>query len=49
MRDKRPRVNESRHYSCAGRNPQDEAFVVNFNDDFYLDLDKDFSPAVFRA
>src|SRR6202034_2736341 len=27
-------------------NPQDEAFVVNFNDDFYLDLDKDFTNSV---
>jgi len=27
-------------------NPQDEAFVVNFNDDFYLDLDKDFSSSI---
>src|SRR5439155_771327 len=25
---------------------QDEAFVVNFNDDFYLDLDKDFTSSV---
>jgi Ca-activated chloride channel family protein len=27
-------------------NPNDEAFVVNFNDDFYLDLDKDFTNSV---
>jgi Ca-activated chloride channel family protein len=27
-------------------NPQDEAFVVNFNDDFYLDLDKDFTNSI---
>jgi Ca-activated chloride channel family protein len=24
-------------------NPQDEIFLVNFNDDYYLDLDKDFT------
>jgi len=27
-------------------NPQDEAFVVNFNDDFYLDSDKDFTNSI---
>src|SRR6516165_5300386 len=43
MRDKRPRVNEAALTLVQNSNPQDEAFVVNFNDDFYLDLDKDFS------
>jgi len=43
MRDKRPRVNEAALTLVQSSNPQDEAFVVNFNDDFYLDLDKDFS------
>jgi Ca-activated chloride channel family protein len=43
MRDKRPRVNEAALTLVESSNPQDEAFVVNFNDDFYLDLDKDFS------
>jgi Ca-activated chloride channel family protein len=43
MRDKRPRVNEAAITLVQASNPQDEAFVVNFNDDFYLDLDKDFS------
>jgi len=46
MRDKRPRVNEAALTLVQASNPQDEAFVVNFNDDFYLDLDKDFSNSV---
>ena len=43
MRDKRPRVNEAAITLVQASNPEDEAFVVNFNDDFYLDLDKDFT------
>src|SRR6266568_3340804 len=35
MRDKRPRVNEAAITLVQASNPQDEAFVVNFNDDFY--------------
>ncbi|HEY2460109.1 MAG TPA: VWA domain-containing protein [Candidatus Acidoferrum sp.] len=46
MRDKRPRVNAAAITLVEASNPQDEAFVVNFNDDFYLDLDKDFSNSV---
>jgi Ca-activated chloride channel family protein len=46
MRDKRPRVNEAAVTLVQSSNPQDEAFVVNFNDDFYLDLDKDFSSSI---
>ncbi|MGB6670028.1 MAG: VWA domain-containing protein, partial [Candidatus Acidiferrum sp.] len=46
MRDKRPRVNEAALTLVESSNPQDEAFVVNFNDDFYLDLDKDFSSSI---
>jgi Ca-activated chloride channel homolog len=46
MRDKRPRVNEAAITLVQASNPQDEAFVVNFNDDFYLDLDKDFTNSV---
>ena len=46
MRDKRPRVNEAALTLVEASNPQDEAFVVNFNDDFYLDLDKDFSNSI---
>src|SRR6266404_2424312 len=33
MRDKRPRVNEAAITLVQASNPQDEAFVVNFNDD----------------
>lgn len=46
MRDKRPKVNEAAITLVQSSNPQDEAFVVNFNDDFYLDLDKDFTSSV---
>jgi Ca-activated chloride channel homolog len=46
MRDKRPRVNEAALTLVQSSNPSDEAFVVNFNDDFYLDLDKDFTNSV---
>jgi VWFA-related protein len=46
MRDKRPRVNEAALTLVQNSNSQDEAFVVNFNDDFYLDLDKDFSNSI---
>src|SRR6202166_1621653 len=46
MRDKRPRVNQAALTLVETSNPQDEAFVVNFNDDFYLDLDKDFSSSI---
>ena len=46
MRDKRPRVNEAAITLVQTSNPHDEAFVVNFNDDFYLDLDKDFTNSI---
>ncbi|GAC1628584.1 MAG: hypothetical protein NVS9B13_26320 [Candidatus Acidiferrum sp.] len=46
MRDKRARVNEAALTLVQASNPQDEAFVVNFNDDYYLDLDKDFSNSI---
>ncbi len=46
MRDKRPRVNQAAITLVEASNSQDEAFVVNFNDDFYLDLDKDFTSSV---
>ena len=46
MRDKRARVNEAALTLVQASNPQDEAFVVNFNDDYYLDLDKDFTSSV---
>jgi len=43
MRDKRDRVNAAALTFVRTSNPQDEAFIVNFNDDYYLDLDKDFT------
>jgi Ca-activated chloride channel family protein len=43
MRSKRPRVNAAAITFVQTSNPQDEAFVVNFNDEYYLDMDKDFS------
>src|SRR2546427_13055750 len=43
MRDKRDRVNTAALTFVKTSNPNDEAFIVNFNDDYYLDLDKDFT------
>ncbi len=43
MRDKREKVNAAALAFVEASNPEDEAFVVNFNDDYYLDLDKDFT------
>ncbi len=43
MREKRGQVNTAALRLVESSNPQDEVFVVNFNDDFYLDLDKDFT------
>ena len=37
MRDKRAQVNAAALTFVKTSNPQDEAFVVNFNDDYYLD------------
>ena len=46
MKEKRARVNEAALTLVQASNPQDEAFVVNFNDDFFLDLDKDFTNSI---
>jgi Ca-activated chloride channel homolog len=43
MREKREQVNEAALTFVRTSNPQDEVFVVNFNDDFYLDLNEDFT------
>jgi VWFA-related protein len=43
MRDKREKVNAAALAFVENSNKQDETFVVNFNDDYYLDLDKDFT------
>jgi len=43
MRTKRSRVNAAALTFVKTSNSQDEVFVVNFNDEYYLDLDKDFT------
>jgi VWFA-related protein len=43
MRDKRTQVNTAALTFVKTSNPDDEAFVVNFNDDFYLDTVHDFT------
>jgi len=43
MRDKRPQVNAAALTFVKTSNPQDEGFVVNFNDDYYLDTERDFT------
>ena len=39
MRDKRPAVNQAAINLVKASNPEDEVFVVNFNDEYYLDQD----------
>jgi Ca-activated chloride channel family protein len=39
MRDKRPAVNQATLNLIRASNPQDEVFLVNFNDEAYLDQD----------
>jgi Ca-activated chloride channel homolog len=39
MRDKRPAVNQAAINLVKASNPQDQVFVVNFNDEYYLDQD----------
>ena len=43
MREKRPQVNAAALSFVRTSNPADEVFVVNFNDEYYLDLDEDFT------
>jgi len=43
MREKRPQVNAAALTFVKTSNPQDEGFVVNFNDDYYLDTEHDFT------
>ncbi|HTW22878.1 MAG TPA: VWA domain-containing protein [Candidatus Baltobacteraceae bacterium] len=43
MREKRAQVNAAALTFVQTSNPQDEAFVVNFNDEFYLDTEGDFT------
>jgi Ca-activated chloride channel family protein len=39
MRDKRPAVNQAALNLVRASNPQDEVFIVNFNDEYFLDQD----------
>jgi VWFA-related protein len=43
MREKREQVNSAAMTFVKTSNPQDEGFVVNFNDEYYLDTDGDFT------
>lgn len=43
MREKRSQVNAAALSFVRTSNPQDEVFVVNFNDEYYLDLNEDFT------
>ena len=43
MREKRAQVNAAAITFVRTSNPQDEDFVVNFNDEYYLDTDGDFT------
>jgi VWFA-related protein len=39
MRDKRPKVNAAAINLVRSSNPQDQVFIVNFNNEYYLDQD----------
>jgi VWFA-related protein len=39
MREKRPAVNQAAINLVRASNPEDQVFVVNFNDEYYLDQD----------
>ena len=39
MRDKRPQVNAAAHNLVQSSNPQDQVFIVNFNEEYFLDQD----------
>jgi VWFA-related protein len=43
MREKRAQVNTAALTFVKTSNAQDEVFVVNFNDEYYLDLNEDFT------
>lgn len=43
MKEKRPQVNAAALTFVKTSNPEDEGFVVNFNDDYYLDTEHDFT------
>ncbi len=39
MREKREKVNKAAMNLVSSSNPQDQVFIVNFNDEYYLDQD----------
>ena len=43
MKSKRARVNAAAMSFVQTSNPQDQVFVVNFNDEYYLDMDTESS------
>jgi len=43
MREKRPEVNEAALTFVKTSNPEDQVFVVNFNDEYYLDTPGNFA------
>ncbi len=45
MRDKRPSVNQAALNLVRASNPNDQVFVVNFNDEYYLD--QDYTPKIY--
>ena len=49
MRDKRQKVNQAAINLVRASNPQDELFVVNFNDEYYLDQDALYDAVVASA
>lgn len=51
MRSKRARVNAAAMTFVQTSNPQDQMFVVNFNDEYFLDMDEDFTndPKILKA
>jgi Ca-activated chloride channel homolog len=46
MRDKRPEVNAAALTFVETSNPNDQVFVVNFNEDYYLDQQSDFTNSI---
>jgi VWFA-related protein len=46
MFSKRSKVNAAALTFVKTSNPEDEAFVVNFNDDYYLDTEHDFTSSI---
>ena len=47
MREKRDKVNKAALNLVRSSNPEDQVFVVNFNDEYYLD--QDFTNSILQA